>query len=252
MQEYTAVEALHSLTSRGRYDLIILDTPPSRNALSFLDAPIRLGKFLDGRIFKLFLPSEDSLLRTAARKVTKLVLTRALGEESYADLTTFLASFSAIFRVLGGNAKEMRERLRQSDATFLMVTSSAQAAIHDALHFRRRLDRLQLRCGGFVLNRTQLPDRECPLPEPSMFPPGADEATRAGLEKLAGLGRHEQELADREAAIHATLVRTAGPDIPAVMLPEILGGIDDMRSLRHLVERMQGKKSIPASGPEVP
>ena len=91
-----------------------------------------------------------------------------------------------------------------------------------------------------------------PPPRALHVSPGADEATRAGLEKLAGLGRHEQELADREAAIHATLVRTAGPDIPAVMLPEILGGIDDMRSLRHLVERMQGKKSIPASGPEVP
>jgi anion-transporting ArsA/GET3 family ATPase len=242
MQEYTAVEALHTLSARGRYELIILETPPSRNALSFLDAPIRLGKFLDGRIFKLFLPADDGLFSGAARRVTKLVLTTVLGKEGYADLTSFLGSFSVVFKVLGGNAEAMRERLQQPDSTFLMVTTSAQAAIYDALHFRKRLDRLQLACGGFVLNRSLPADEDCPMAEPSMLEPNADPITQSALEKLAALGSVEQEMADSEGAIIATLEKAAGEEGVALPLPEIPGGVEDMEGLERLVWWMESRE----------
>ena len=242
MQEYTAVEALHALSESGRYELIILDTPPSRNALSFLDAPIRLGKFLDGRIFKLFLPAEDGLLRGAARRVTSLVLTTVLGQEGHADLSTFLASFSVVFKVLGGNAEAMRERLQQPDATFLMVTTSAQAAVFDALHFRKRLERLQLACGGFVLNRSLPADDECPFPEASLLPPDAGAVVRSALAKLAVLGAAEQQLADREQEIVATLMDAAGEEGVAMSLPEIPGGVEDLGGLERLVRWMESRK----------
>jgi anion-transporting ArsA/GET3 family ATPase len=238
MQEYTAVEALHGLTAKGRYDLIILDTPPSRNALSFLDAPIRLGKFLDGRILHLFIPHEDNILRSAARKIAALVLTSTLGKEAYADLTTTLSSFSAIFKVLSGNAEEMRQRLQQPDATFLMVTSSAQNAVHDALHFRKRLERLQLNCGGFVLNRTLMPDGECPMPSPENISDLADAETNSAYLKLKSLGLEEQKLADHEAALHARLIETAGERTLTIAVPELPGGVEDMSGLSKLVDRL--------------
>ncbi len=242
MQEYTAVEALHTLAGSGRYELIILDTPPSRNALSFLDAPIRLGKFLDGRIFKLFLPAEKGLFRGAARRVTSLVLTTVLGKQGYTDLTNFLASFSIVFKVLGGNAEVMRERLQQPDSTFLMVTTSAQAAVYDTLHFRKRLDRLQLACGGFVLNRSLPADRDCPMPDESLLPPDAGPFARSALDKLAALGAIEQELADREEGIIGILEKAAGDEGVALSLPEIPGGVEDMEGLERLVEWMESKE----------
>lgn len=242
MQEYTAVEALHALSGSGRYELIILDTPPSRNALSFLDAPIRLGKFLDGRIFKLFLPAEEGLLRGAARRVTRLVLTTVLGQEGYTDLTTFLDSFTVVFKVLGGNAEAMRERLQQPDATFLMVTTSAQAAVYDALHFRKRLDRLQLACGGFVLNRSLPAQEDCPFPDESMLPPGAGPLAHSALTKLSVLGEVEQGMANRERDIVATLVEAAGEEGVAMSLPEIHGGVEDMAGLELLVKWMETRK----------
>lgn len=242
MQEYTAVEALHTLSGSGRYELIILDTPPSRNALSFLDAPIRLGKFLDGRIFKLFLPAEEGLFRGAARRVTSLVLTTVLGGEGYADLTSFLASFSVVFKVLGGNAEAMRERLQQSDSTFLMVTTSAQAAVFDALHFRKRLQRLQLACGGFVLNRSLPANSDCPFPDISMLPSSAGAVARSAWAKLSELGTAEQELADREQEIITTLMDAAGEEGVAIALPEIPGGVEDLGGLEQLVRWMESRK----------
>ncbi len=239
MQEYTAVEALHGLAGSGQYDIIILDTPPSRNALSFLDAPIRLGKFLDGRIFKLFLPAKDGMIRGAARKVTRMVMSTALGTEAYDDLSAFMESFAVIFKVLAGNAEAMHQRLQQPDATFLMVTSSAQAAVYDALHFRKRLVRLGLSCGGYVLNRSLLFDGECPLPTPDLLPPDASVILREAWRKLAILGEEEQDQADAEQAILARLAEAAGEEGVAISLPEIAGGVEDIPGLALLVTRIE-------------
>jgi hypothetical protein len=171
-----------------------------------------------------------------------LVLTTVLGKEGYADLTSFLGSFSVVFKVLGGNAEAMRERLQQPDSTFLMVTTSAQAAVYDALHFRKRLDRLRLACGGFVLNRSLPADEDCPMAEPSMLHSDAGTLAHSALKKLAKLGEFEQEMANREGSILATLEKAAGEEGVALPLPEIPGGVEDMEGLERLVWWMESRE----------
>ena len=100
MQEYTAMEALHRFMTSDRFDLVILDTPPSRNALNFLEGPTRLGRFFDGRVFQLFLPQKEGMLRQAASKVITRVLSAVFGEIFFEEFQQFLGNFADIFRVL--------------------------------------------------------------------------------------------------------------------------------------------------------
>src|SRR5205085_9908173 len=72
MQEYTAAEALYTLSTEGKYDLVVLDTPPSRNALAFLEAPRKLSMFLDERIIGVFMPKKGALLRAASDLIERV------------------------------------------------------------------------------------------------------------------------------------------------------------------------------------
>jgi anion-transporting ArsA/GET3 family ATPase len=146
MQEYMAMEALHEFMEQGRYDLIVLDTPPSRNALDFLEGPSRLGSFLDGRIFQLFMPGErKGFIRRAASNLMTRVGSAVFGEESYRDLQDFFGSFGSILGVMNRNAAAMVKRLSNPDeVAFLMVASPAPESITDAFHFRQRAMELHL------------------------------------------------------------------------------------------------------------
>ncbi|MFM2152024.1 MAG: hypothetical protein RL199_459, partial [Pseudomonadota bacterium] len=96
MQEYTAGEALHAFVTEGRYDLVILDTPPSRHALDFLDAPGRLGRLLDEGLLRVFGGSEGGLVQRAGRFVGG-VLGRVLGDGFLDELRIFLGAFGGLF-----------------------------------------------------------------------------------------------------------------------------------------------------------
>ncbi|MBI3726047.1 ArsA family ATPase, partial [bacterium] len=133
MHEYTAMEALHELVREGRYDLVVLDTPPSRNALDFLEAPGRLASFLDGKIFRLFLPKEGGIIRRAASALVNRVLQGVFGAEFAGDLTVFFSTFSGIFGALNRNVTKMREFLSRPNVAFLLVTSPQAAALLEAL-----------------------------------------------------------------------------------------------------------------------
>src|SRR5262249_485995 len=89
MHGYTAMETLHRFVAENRYDLVVLDTPPSRHALDFLEAPERLSRFLDSKIFRLFLPKENGLIHRAASKVVARILSGVFGDEFATELTLF-------------------------------------------------------------------------------------------------------------------------------------------------------------------
>ena len=90
MQEYTAVEALHGFIRDDHYDLVVLDTPPSRDALRFLDAPSRATAFLDRRIFQLFVPGSENPIRQAATRMFERLLDLAFGQQARRELQQFL------------------------------------------------------------------------------------------------------------------------------------------------------------------
>ncbi len=235
MQEYTAMEALHGFVERGEYDLVILDTPPARNALNFLDAPRRLGEFLDGRIFSMLLPDSDGRgLGGTTRRMAGRVLGGVFGDEFYADLQVFFSAFSSIFAQLNGNAQKMRERLQQDDVVFLLVTSPVRTALDDALYFEDRIRELELPLGGLILNRSRHLAEDRPLPTAKLLPPRATDAHHRALHKLQRLAEREQRHEAEHRELVATLVANAAQDIEVLTVPEFPGGIDDLSGLGEL------------------
>ncbi len=156
MQEYTAAEALYDFTVSGRYDLVVLDTPPARNALDFLEAPGKLARFLDERILSLFLPSRTRGLGLfkKAGELIGTVFNRVFGAEFFSEIQEFLGAMSGMFGPMRAHAEGVRALLTDSDAAFLLVTSPDQAALADARYFRDRIADMKLPFAGFVLNRS--------------------------------------------------------------------------------------------------
>jgi len=231
MQEYTAMEALYQFFETGRYDLVVLDTPPSRNALNFLEAPTRLAQFLDGRIFQLFIPQEGGFFRNAAGKLVDRVLATIFGPDLAADMSHFFKAFGGIFGVLGGNAQKMREKLRGPDVSFLLVTSPASHALDDALFFEKKIHELKLPFGGFVLNRSRAAQAELPAPDDSLLPADATAAHRSALAKLVSLAAREEVTVAAHRKVLATLAAHAGAGRLAIAVPEFGEGIDSVLDL---------------------
>jgi anion-transporting ArsA/GET3 family ATPase len=154
-QEFTAVAKLYELDRDGDFDLLVLDTPPSRNALDFLDAPGRLTSFLDGRAMKAFVRPTGFGMRLLSRGAAPFLgaLRRVTGVDLISDLSTF-------FGLLGGMTDDFSERaaavdeLLHADTTaFVLVTSAQPAAIEEAVWFRRTLAESGLPFAGVIVNR---------------------------------------------------------------------------------------------------
>ena len=154
-QEFTAVSKLYELDKEYDFDLLVLDTPPSRNALDFLDAPGRLTSFLEGRMLKTFVRPTGFGMRILGRGsgVLGAALQRVTGVDLLADLSTF-------FRLLGGMTEDFRVRaaevekmLTASTTAFLLVTSPQREPIDEAIWFRRTLRESGLPFAGVIVNR---------------------------------------------------------------------------------------------------
>ena len=244
MQEYTAVEALHGFVADDAYDLIILDTPPSRNALHFLDAPERAGRFLDKRIFNLFVPGEGSLIRRAATKLIERVMDAALGSETREDLQTFFTLFSSILARLNRNAEEMRAFFMRPDVSVLVVTSPAREALDEALYFASRTqDDLSMPLAGYILNRSLAQTGSWRHPSALLEDEGLEPAMRAALEKLGPLADRERAEADRHRALLEDLAARLKGQGVALGLPLLARGIDDLNSLSVLAEALVGAEA---------
>ena len=241
MQEYMAMEALHEFHAEGRYDLVILDTPPSRNALAFLEGPQRMANFLDGRIFQMFLPSEQQgggvggFFRRAAGSVVERVNRMVFGDETYEDMQEFFGSFAGILGTLNHNAGDMIGLLGDpDDVAFLLVTSPTDASVSDAHFFRERTAEMGLPFAGFVLNRSQALAGGRSYPDVSFLPDDPSEAMRTGIDKLRRLADVERSEMERDRHLLATLAEEAGDEAFALATPTVPGGANDMPSLLEI------------------
>jgi anion-transporting ArsA/GET3 family ATPase len=233
MQEYTAMEALHSFIQQGRYDLIILDTPPSRNALDFLDGPRRLQRFFDGRIFQLFTPSESvGFIRRAAAELVGKAMSGVFGEDNYRELQEFFDVFSDLFALLTHNAGDMRGLLSDpKQVGFLLVTSTTPESIADAMFFQEKTREMELPFRGFLLNRSQALQAGRAMPEVDLLTDAGDEVQRSALEKFGRLARLEQAAMQRDQALLADLDVRCGEGAKAVALPLLPGGASTLPQL---------------------
>jgi anion-transporting ArsA/GET3 family ATPase len=240
-QEYMAMEKLgqihHDAQRDGTYDLIVVDTPPSRSALDFLDAPERLSSFLDGRFIKLLLAPAKGPARmmTAGLSLITNALTKILGAQVLRDMQTFVAAFDTLFGGFRQRAEKTFALLQAEQTSFLVVAAPEPDALREAAYFVERLGEDQMPLAGLVVNRAS------PLPEGDLT---AEEAIAAAqrLRKLdptspaGGLLRlhadrtriveREARLRDRFAAAH--------PTVPTAVVPALAGDVHDLDGLRRI------------------
>jgi len=154
-QEYMAMEKLHELHNEGRYDLLVLDTPPTRNALDFLDAPKRLSRFIDSRSLQFFTSGGLFGVKVFSRGTGLVfsVLKRATGVDLLQDVSDFFQSFGDMAQGFRERAERVTDLLADSRTTFFVVTSPRADAVDEALFFHHRLQDAGLPFGAAVVNR---------------------------------------------------------------------------------------------------
>ncbi len=239
-QEYMAMEKLGRLAATGQWDLIVVDTPPSRSALDFLDAPQRLSSFLDGRMIK--------MLTTPGRGMIKVVgvgfnifakaVSTVIGGQMLTDAAQFVKLFEDMFGGFRTRAEATYELLRDEGTAFLVVATSEADALREASYFAERLDAENMPLAGLVLNRTHPPFAELPLAR-SMT---AAEAL-ASSEPLAAavLTLHAERLTvhGNEQRMQSRFVR-AHPNLPIVSVPAAATDVYDLAALREIGRRLAG------------
>ncbi len=203
--EYMAIEKLYELYHEDRYDLLVLDTPPSRNALEFLDAPMRLARFVDSRSLQFFLKPGALGLKVFGRGggIVFSLLKRVTGIDLLKDLSDFFASFGDMATGIGERAERVGELLGQRDCTFLLITSPQRDAIDEAVFFRRRLRESKLPFGAAIVNRMHESEAEEADPdeleeelEPVLGHKLAHKVAR-NFADHSRLARHDREQVDR-------------------------------------------------------
>ena len=236
-QEFTAIAKLHELAQTGDFDLLVLDTPPSRNALDFLDAPDRLGAFLEGRALQALVNGGRGPL--AGMRLLGRGAGLALGVVKRVTGVDLLTDLSAFFRLLGGLLDGFRERAAQVDALlhdpatrFLLVTSPEREPIAEAVWFHRKLREAGMPFGGAIVNRVH----DAPADDGDLA------ALPALLEREAGLSaalartvaasyRDARALAARDRANVAQLARRLGPGVPLLLIPHLDDDVHDAAGL---------------------
>lgn len=249
MQEYTAVEALHEFVTSGKYDLVILDTPPSRNALRFLDAPSRAGTFLDRRIFRLFVPGEKNLIRQAASRIIEKVLDITLGEGARKELQEFFQLFEGILLHLNRNQGEMKRFFAGDEVSFVLVVSPTQAAVEEAFYFEQKTRELELPLAGFVLNRSLAWASGRLMPSRSLLDDDASEVEVSAVRKMGGLAKPENDQIMQHLKILEDLQQHSEGKGFAWVLPELPAEASDLEALSHLAEHLSEERPQPKRKP---
>jgi anion-transporting ArsA/GET3 family ATPase len=154
-QEFTAMAKLYELDRNHDFDLIVLDTPPSRNALDFLDAPDRLTQFFEGRALQVFLRPTGLAARLMGRGTGMVfgVLKRVTGIDLLQDLAVFFRSLSGMIDGFKERAQAVNKLLADPGTVFLLVTSPEREPIDEAIFFWRKLKAARMPFGGVVVNR---------------------------------------------------------------------------------------------------
>ncbi len=158
-QEYMAMEKLFELHTEGGFDLLVLDTPPSRNALDFLDAPKRLTQFIEGRSLRVFMKPTGLAAKVAGRgaSVALGVLKRIVGFDLLADLAEFFNAFSGMIDGFQARAKRVNNLLADPHTCFLVVCGPQGEPIDEAVYFHRKLVEAKLPFGGVIVNKVHYP-----------------------------------------------------------------------------------------------
>ncbi len=259
-QEYMAMEKLGQLRAQadadGSWDLIIVDTPPSRSALDFLDAPQRMGSFLDGRLIRVFTAPARAGGRGALRVVSlgvgavTNVLSRLIGAQLLSDVSTFVAAIDSTFGGFRERAELTYALLKEPGTSFLVVAAPEPDALREASYFVERLEADAMPLAGLVLNRVH----DSPALELT-----AERALAAAEELGADLGhpgRGEHRLAAGLLLVHAERMQViererrmarrfsaAHPRVPVAAVRALPTDVHDLAGLREVGAALGGSGS---------
>lgn len=247
-QEYMASEKLYELHEEGRFDLVVVDTPPTRNALDFIDAPRRLTRFLDNRIFRIVMAPTRALravsvaTRTVLRTISKVV-----GSEVVSDAVAFFQAFEGMEEGFRERARRVQELLSAEGSAFVLVASPRRDAVAEALYFADRLGDAGIGVEALVVNRLH------PRFEESGGAPASATAGGAGGGQPAGAGAGAgpegplaaleanlaefRAVAEREASNYSALAQRVEP-APVARVPFLAEDVHDLDGLAQVADHL--------------
>jgi anion-transporting ArsA/GET3 family ATPase len=246
-QEYMAMEKLgqlHAEAARhGTHDLIVVDTPPSRSALDFLDAPKRLSSFLDSRLLRILsTPARGPLkLFSAGMGVVTGTLTKLLGAQVLRDVQTFVAALDSTFGGFRQRAEATYALLQERRTSFLVVATPEPDALREASYFVARLRDDRMPLAGLVLNRMAVPaarglSAERSLSAAEALTESGEHATAAAILRLHGermlLAGREHRLSERFGSAH--------PGVAVTGVPALSSDVHDLEGLRRIGGHLGG------------
>ncbi len=248
-QEFMAVERLHELVDSGRYDVVVLDTPPARNALDFLDAPERMTRFVEGRGLRLLLGPRSGAGRTGWRALqagghmVMSVVERLTGAQLLTDISEFLQSFDGMYQGFSDRASAVRFLLASDSTRFVVVTGPRPEPATEAIALWRRLRDDRYPLGAVVVNRVHLEPGGDGAPPDGL----ADLLAAAGAADPVGLaGRAADALAmarARAAAdrheVQAIAGALDGP--PMVLVPALEDDPVEVAGLARVTRELEGR-----------
>src|SRR5688500_3961930 len=256
-QEYMAMEKLGQLRASDQWDLIIVDTPPSRSALDFLDAPNRMSRFLDGTMIRLLTAPARAGGRTGFKFASagfllfSRIVSKILGGQLLRDISAFVAALDTMFGGFRERATATYELLRRPGTWFLVVATPEPDALREASYFVDRLSTEGMPLAGLVLNRTHPPATTAL--SATRAEGAAEEVVEAGAEgadlAAAALRVHgermvqaarEQHLADRFTLAH--------PEVAVRTVPAAAGDVHDLDGLRVMGEALTGPDADTPTG----
>ncbi|MBS2030078.1 MAG: ArsA family ATPase [Deltaproteobacteria bacterium] len=252
-QEYVAMEKLHALHERGAYDLIVLDTPPTTNALDFLDAPNRVIDFLDADAMKWFTSGAFAGAGRVGLRVFQAgsayagrILARFTGAGTLEELSKFMGSLSGMYEGFKERAGQVRQLLASERTSFVVVTSPSPLPMEEALHFHRQLTLAKMRVTAVVANRVNVDFlRGAPLHREALAA-AAKEIRAPGVQGLGPLGERladtladEQVLASLDAKQLERLAAQVAPT-PVLAVPRFDHDVHDLNGLWQIDRTLFG------------
>jgi anion-transporting ArsA/GET3 family ATPase len=235
-QEFTAIAKLYELDREGDYDLLVLDTPPSRNALDFLDAPDRLTSFFEGRALQVFLRPTGLGMKLFGRGtgVVFSVLKRVTGIDLLQDLSVFFRSLGGMIDGFKERASAVNALLADPGTTFLLVTSPEREPIEEATFFWRKLKAARMPFGGVIVNRVHhdvLGDLDVDAVTRQLEPDLGGKLAERVAENLADY----HVLARRDRANIARLGEQLGGEERMILVPHLDEDVHDLGGLRAIL-----------------
>ncbi|MGE2715812.1 ArsA family ATPase [Mycolicibacterium litorale] len=241
-QEYMAMEKLGQLLAEDKWDLIVVDTPPSRNALDFLDAPKRLGSFMDSRLWRMLLAPGRGIgkLVTGAVGLAMKAMSTILGSQMLSDAAGFVQSLDATFGGFREKADRTYDLLKRRGTQFVVVSAAEPDALREATFFVDRLSSERMPLAGLILNRTH----------PTLCSLHADKASEVADALSA---KDPESLTAAALRIHADRTQTAkrevrllsrftgaNPHVGIVGVPSLPFDVSDLEALRAIADQITG------------